>query len=170
MTEKDQDQENQQPELEEVKDDLQQEIQDLKDKLLRSNAELANVRKRFEKQLDEARDYAITGFAKDLVAVTDNIQRAMAHNPNEVSPEVQNIMQGLAMIFAEFKAIMTKHDICPIEAAVGDQFDYNIHQAISKVATNDYPKGVIIDIMQVGYKLKDRLLRPAIVIISDGAD
>jgi molecular chaperone GrpE len=170
MTEKDQDQENQQPQLEEAKSDLHQEVEDLKDKLLRSNAEMANLRKRFEKQLDETRDYAITGFAKDLVAVTDNIQRAMVHNAQESSPEVENIMQGLEMIFAEFKAIMAKNGICAIEAAVGDHFDYNIHQAISKVATNDYPKGVIIDIMQVGYKLKDRLLRPVVVVISDGTN
>ena len=71
------------------------------------------------------------------------------------------------MIFAEFSSILTKHHVKTVETKIGDKFDYNNHQAIAQIPTKDYPKGVVVDIMQVGYKLKDRLLRPTVVAISD---
>jgi len=142
-------------------------IEELKDRLIRNAAETDNMRKRFEKQIEEARDYAVFSFAKDLINVTDNINRAIAHKPQEENQEAKNILQGVEMIFAEFSSILTKHHVKTVETKIGDKFDYNNHQAIAQIPTKDYPKGVVVDIMQVGYKLKDRLLRPTVVAISD---
>jgi molecular chaperone GrpE len=145
-------------------------IEDLKDRLLRNAAETENMRKRFEKQVEEAKDYAIFSFAKDLICVTDNVSRAISHKPSEENDEAKNILQGIEMIFDEFNSILKKHHIQRVETNIGDKFDYNNHQAIAQVPTKDYPKGSIVDIMQIGYKLKDRLLRPTIVAISEEED
>jgi molecular chaperone GrpE len=142
-------------------------VEELKDKLIRNAAETENMRKRFEKQIEEAKDYAVFTFAKDLINVTDNINRAISHKPDENNKEANNILQGVEMIFSEFNSILTKHNIKILETNIGDKFDYNNHQAITQIPTKDYPKGVIVDIMQIGYKLKDRLLRPSVVAISD---
>jgi molecular chaperone GrpE len=146
---------------------LQTEIETLKDKLLRIAAELENTRKRADKQIQEAQEYATTSFAKDLIGVTDNLERALQYRPENITDELKNLIQGTEMIYAELKNVLTKHHITKLETSIGDKFDYNIHQAISQIQTNEYPKGSIVDIMQIGYKLKDRLLRPAIVAISD---
>lgn len=142
-------------------------IEDLKDKLLRNAAEIENMRKRFEKQIEEARDYAVFSFAKDLINVTDNFGRALSHKPQEENQEAKNILQGVEMICSEFDSILKKHSIQSLETNIGDKFDYNNHQAIAQIPTKDYPKGAIVDIMQVGYKLKDRLLRPSVVAIAE---
>ena len=146
---------------------LQNQVQELKDMLLRSAAEVENMRKRSEKQIDEAREYAIANFAKDLISVTDNLLRAAQHKPQEASQEVSNILQGIEMTISQLTSALEKHNVRQVEANIGDKFDYNNHQAISQIPTDQYPKGVIMDVMQVGYKIKDRLLRPAIVAISD---
>ncbi len=147
---------------------LQTEIESLKDRLLRNAAEFENARKRAEKQVEEAREYAVSSFAKDLIGITDNLDRALQYQPQNPSDELKNVIQGTQMIYTELKNIFKKHHIQELSTAIGDKFDYNLHQAIAQIPTNDYPKGSIIDIMQIGYKLKDRLLRPAVVAISDG--
>jgi molecular chaperone GrpE len=146
---------------------LQEEITALKDRIVRNAAELENMRKRCDKQIEEAREYATFSFAKDLISITDNLNRALAHIPEDVNDEIKSITQGVEMIFAEFKTVLVKHHIYAIEAQIGDRFDYNTHQAIAQVPTDKYPKGHIVDIMQTGYKLKERLLRPVVVAISD---
>jgi molecular chaperone GrpE len=147
---------------------LQIEVDSLKDRLLRTAAELENTRRRTDKQIQEAREYSVTSFAKDLVGIIDNLERAMQYKPENLTPEFENVVQGVKMIYSELKNVLTKHDIKALETSIGDKFDYNIHQAISQIQTNQYPKGSIVDIMQIGYKLKDRLLRPAVVVIADG--
>jgi molecular chaperone GrpE len=149
---------------------LQEEIDTLKDRLLRNAAEIENMRKRAEKQTEEAREYAISNFAKDLIGVTDNLQRALDHKPENMSDEVKNITKGIEMIFDEFQKILAKHHVHPVHTNIGDAFDYSMHQAISQVPDNRYPQGSIVNIMQIGYKIKDRLLRPAIVAISCAAE
>lgn len=149
---------------------LHNEIESLKDKLLRTAAELENTRRRADKQIQEARDYAMLGFAKDLIGITDNLERALQYKPENINDELKNVIQGAEMIYSELKNVLGKHHIQELATSVGDKFDYNIHQAISQIQTNQYPKGSIVDIMQIGYKLKDRLLRPAVVVISDSHD
>jgi molecular chaperone GrpE len=149
---------------------LKDEVANLKERILRSSAELENMRKRNEKQIDEVREYAISGFAKDLLNVVDNFSRALAHKPDNMSEELKNIIQGVEMINSELHSVLKKHHVKVIETNVGDRFDYNVHQAIAKVPTDKYAQGSIVDIMQIGYKLKERLLRPVIVAIAEAAD
>ena len=150
----------------EEKNPLEQEILELKDKLLRHAAETENLRKRCEKQTEEARDFAVTNFAKDLIGVIDNMHRALQHKPAEINQEMQNIIQGVEMILSEFSAVLKKHHIHVIETNIGDDFNHHNHYAIAQVPTDEFSKGKIVNVMQIGYKLKDRLLRPTSVAIA----
>ena len=142
-----------------------QQIADLQDKIVRSAAELDNMRKRYEKRIDETAEFAIASFAKDLIAITDNLNRALEHSASE-NTEVKNIPQGVEMIFGQFMDVLKKHHVEIIETKVGDNFDHNHHHAIAQVPTTEYKKGSVVNVMQIGYKLKDRLLRPSSVAIA----
>jgi len=145
------------------------EIEHLKDKFLRSSAEIENMRKRSEKQIQEERQYVLTSFAKNLIEVIDNLDRAIIHRPDQnvaQNQEVTVVLQGVEMILNQLKDVLEKHGICEIKVKEGDAFDHNIHQAISYIQTDKYPKGSIAQIMQVGYNIKERLLRPASVSIA----
>lgn len=145
---------------------LKSQIEILQDKLLRTIAESENTRKRLEKTILETRDYAIFSFAKDLLTVIDNLARALDHKPQNVSAEVGNIITGVEMTKTELVNILKKHGLEPIEPIAGDKFDYNIHHAISQIESNEQPQDSIITVMQLGYKIKDRLLRPAAVQVA----
>jgi len=145
---------------------LKEEISDLTDKMLRNAAEAENLRKRYEKQLDETKTYAIGNFAKDMISVMDNLSRALDHKPVEMSIEVQNILTGVEMTKQELTNIFTKHKMNAISPSIGEKFDYNLHSAVAQVATNDHPEGTILNIMQIGYMMDGRLLRPAMVTVS----
>jgi molecular chaperone GrpE len=145
---------------------LKEEISDLTDKLLRNAADAENVRKRLEKQVEEAKIYAIGNFAKDMLSVIDNLSRALEHKPQEMSQEVQNILLGVEMTKQEMINIFTKYKMSAIYPSIGDKFDYNLHSAVAQVSTNDHPEGTILSIMQSGYVIDGRLLRPAMVTVS----
>ncbi len=145
-------------------------IEELQDKLLRTIAESENTRKRLEKLIEDARDYAIFSFAKDLLTVNDNLARALEHKPQNVDQEVSNIITGVEMTKSELSNILKKHGLEAIEPTLGEKFDYNKHHAISQVVTDKYEHDSIVAVMQSGYKLKDRLLRPAVVQVSKIAD
>ncbi len=142
-----------------------QEIAQLQDKIVRSAAELDNMRKRYEKRIDETAEFAIASFAKDLIAITDNLNRAVEHSTSD-NTEVKNILQGVEMIFGQFMDVLKKHHVETIETKIGDNFDHNHHHAIAQVPTAEYKKGAVVNVMQIGYKLKDRLLRPSSVAIA----
>ncbi|WP_342270740.1 nucleotide exchange factor GrpE [Rickettsia endosymbiont of Orchestes rusci] len=158
-----------QPEAEEVAN-LKGRIEILQDKLLRSVAEAENTRKRLEKSRDEARDYSIVSFAKDILTVSDNLSRALEYKPQNLEGEAANIVtgviSGVEMTALELAKIFKKHNIELIEPIIGELFDHNIHNAISQIDSDEYKSGSIVAIMQVGYKLKDRLLRPATVQVA----
>jgi molecular chaperone GrpE len=143
------------------------EIQDLKDRLLRTSAEIENTRKRYEKMIDEAKDYSITNFARDLMGVMDNLYRSLEYKPQNVeNAEIQNFILGVELINNELQNSFSKYGIVRILPQVGEKFDYNLHQAVSQVPTNDLEPDMIVSVMQAGYCLKDRLLRPAMVTVS----
>ncbi|ADE30173.1 nucleotide exchange factor GrpE [Rickettsia prowazekii] len=142
---------------------LKAEIEELKDKLIRTTAEIDNTRKRLEKARDEAKDYAIATFAKELLNVSDNLARALAHKPANSDVEVTNIISGVQMTKDELDKIFHKHHIEEIKPAIGSMFDYNLHNAISHIEHPDHEPNSIITLMQSGYKIRDRLLRPAAV-------
>ena len=150
--------------------ELKTEIANLKDSLLRSVAESENTRRRYDKQLEETRNYAFAAFSKDLISVMDNFNRALEHPLQEVTQEVENVLTGVEMTKTELGKVFKKYGIVEIHPKSGDIFDCKVHHAISQVPSAKYNEGVIVDLMQVGYKLKERLLRPAIVSVAKAAE
>lgn len=150
---------------------LQAESADLKDRLLRTAADMENMRKRNERQLEDAHKYAVTGFARDVLTVADNLQRALAAVPAERRAEnelVANLLGGVEAVEKELHGILEKHNISRIEP-LGEPFDPNQHEAVFEVPGSDYPAGTVAQVLQPGYLLNDRLLRPAMVGVAKGA-
>ena len=144
------------------------EINDLRDKLLRAVAETENVRRRSEKEKADAANYAVTNFARDMLAIGDNLSRALDSLPEEAElpDNVKNLIEGVKMTDRELQNIFQRHGINIINPK-GESFDHNHHQAMFEAETED-PDGTVIQVMQVGYKIKERLLRPAMVGVSKG--
>lgn len=147
-------------------DNLMQQVQILQDKLLRCMAETENVRARLNKNVEEAREYSIINFARDLIPVVDNFKRALQHVPGNLEPDMNNIVQGIIMTKDELERTFIKHGLESIEPQEGDDFNYNYHHAIAEVMTDKYKTGTIVGTMQVGYRIKDRLIRPASVTVA----
>jgi molecular chaperone GrpE len=142
-------------------EELKSQIELLKDKALRTVAESDNTRKRLEKMIDDARDYSIVSFAKDLLAVMDNLGRAL-----EYRDKIDSVLTGVDMTKLELETVLKKYGIEALEPSIGDKFDYNNHHAVSQVVTDEQDSDSIVGVMQVGYRIKDRLLRPALVTVS----
>lgn len=136
---------------------------------LRALAEAENVRRRADKRVEEARKFALEGFARDLITLADNADRALdavrAQGASEDSPATRSMREGLEMIRSEMDRTFEKHGIVRIEA-VGKPFDPNLHQALSKVPSDDLETDHVAREEQPGYLLNGRLLRPAMVHIS----
>ncbi|MDX1917486.1 MAG: nucleotide exchange factor GrpE [Rickettsiaceae bacterium] len=159
--------ENQQTNSAEITEtQIEHQVNELNDRLLRSIAENENMRKRFEKQLEEASSYSVTNFAKDLISVIDNLDRAIQFKPEGLSPEMEQFFDGVLMTHKELCRVFAKNNISVIAPNPGDKFDYHHHFAISQVEDASYPKDTIVGLMQVGYKIKDRLIRPASVSVA----
>ncbi len=147
----------------------EKEINDLRDKLLRAVAETENVRRRSEKEKADAANYAVTSFARDMLSIGDNLHRALEALPEDENlPEnVKNLIEGVKMTDRELHNIFERHGINKINPH-GEPFDHHHHQAMFETETNDHPHGTVMQVMQVGYKIKDRLLRPAMVGVAKG--
>jgi molecular chaperone GrpE len=138
------------------------EIADLKDRLLRQAAETENTRRRLERDKVDTAAYAVTGFARDLLAVADNLQRAVAALPSE---GFDNVRAGIEATGRELLAIFGRHGITRVETT-GLKLDPNRHQAMLEVEHETHEPGAIVDELQAGYVIKDRLLRPALVSVA----
>ncbi|MFN7037978.1 MAG: nucleotide exchange factor GrpE [Alphaproteobacteria bacterium] len=152
-----------------IERNYEEDIKLLKDQLLRAVAEGENIRKRAEKQVRDASDYSISSFAKDLISVMENLQRASLSINNEAKnddPLVKSISEGVEMTKRELINVFEKHGIMKIDPLKGDKFDHNYHQAVAHVADPEVEAGNIISVMQSGYVLKDRLLVPAMVSVA----
>jgi molecular chaperone GrpE len=145
---------------------LRAEIESLKDRSLRALAEVENVRKRLERERDEARTYSVTRFARDMLSVADNLSRALAALTPEARAKagdaLKSVLEGIEATEREMKAALARHGIKLIEAE-GQRFDPNRHQAIAEVAGQ--PPGIVVHVVQPGYIIGDRLLRPAMVTV-----
>lgn len=142
---------------------LKEEAGQLKDRLLRTAAEMDNLRKRAEREKAEATLYAATNFARDLLSVADNMQRALAHKPADTaSDETKNLFTGIEMTERELLNVFQRYNIRKVET-VGAKFDPNFHQALFEVPTKDHPPGTVVQEMQSGFAIGDRCLRPAMV-------
>lgn len=149
--------------------ELLAEVEDLKQKALYAQAEVQNVRRRAEKEAADARTYAATSFARDLLSVADNLGRALASIPAEARGDerLKGLVTGIEMTAKELDTVFGRHGITKIEA-VGQSLDPNRHQAIVEVDSDEHAAGTVATEMQTGYMIRDRLLRPAMVGVSRG--
>jgi len=142
---------------------LEAEIEELRSKVLYAQAETQNVRRRMEKDAQDARAYAATAFARDMLSVSDNLARALASIPAAVREDetLKAVVTGIDMTGKELESVFQRHGITKIES-VGQKLDPNKHQAMIEMPSDQEP-GTIVQEMQAGYMIKDRLLRPAMV-------
>jgi len=156
----------------EIISDLEQKVSDLKDQLMRTLADGENLRKRTLKDVEHSKKYSHISFVKDLVSSVDNLQRALEAVPEDKSslPEpIKNLIIGLEIVEKEITSTLEKHNVKQIDP-LGEKFDYNFHQAMFEVPTNDDEPGTVVQVSQKGYILHDRLVRPAMVGISKKND
>jgi molecular chaperone GrpE len=148
---------------------LETEIADQKDRLLRALAETENVRRRAQREREDASKYAVAGFAKDLLSVADNLRRALESLPaSEARDErTRSLLEGVAATERELLGVFERHGVKRIDPK-GERFDHNFHQAIFEAERLGEPGGTIIEVLQPGYVLHDRLLRPAMVGVAKG--
>jgi len=142
---------------------LEEEIKGLKDERLRALAEAENARRRAQKDREEASRYGAAGLARDVVSVADNLARALEAMPADIADEtLAKLAEGVAMVEKELSGALEKHGVKAV-GAVGEPFDHNTCQAVFEMETADVPPGAVAQVMQKGYVLHDRLLRPAMV-------
>lgn len=143
--------------------ELEQELETAKQDVLYAHAETQNVRRRMEKELADARAYASTAFARDMLSVADNLSRALDAIPVDLREDdkFKGLVVGLEATGRELESIFARHGIEKI-TALGEALDPNLHQAMMEVPSDEAP-GTIVQEMQAGYRIKERLLRPALV-------
>jgi molecular chaperone GrpE len=145
------------------------EAADFKDRALRALAEVENVRRRAQREREDASKFAIGNFAKDLLSVADNLRRALESVPEEQIKDdaMRNLLAGVAATERELLAAFDRHRLRKIDPK-GEKFDHNFHQAMFEVDNSGQPPGTIVQVLQPGYVLNDRLLRPAMVGVARG--
>lgn len=143
---------------------LEAEFAEQKDRLLRALAETENIRRRAQRERDDASKYATTAFARDLLSAADNLRRALDSLPEEEARDerTRSLLAGVAATERELLSVFERHGIRRIDPA-GERFDHNFHQAIFEAERADQPAGTVVEVLQPGYVLHDRLLRPAMV-------
>ncbi len=147
----------------------EEEIASLKDKLLRALAETQNLRRRADRERSDAANYAVTKFARDILSVGDNLNRALSSLPEgfKLEGEIKTLVEGVEMTDKELLNIFESHGIKKINP-MGEKFDANFHQAMFETPVEGEADGTIIQVMQSGFTIKDRLLRPAMVGVAKG--
>jgi molecular chaperone GrpE len=146
---------------------LRAEIAQLKDQMLRIAAEGENLRRRTEREANDARAFAIQKFARDLLGVSDNLSRAMQHAPRESEDQlVKNLVVGLEMTEKELLAAFDRNGLKRVEPARGEKFDPHQHQAVMEQPAEDVSAGGVLQVLQAGYELFGRIVRPAMVIVA----
>jgi molecular chaperone GrpE len=149
--------------------DLEAELAEYKDRLLRALAETENVRRRAQREREDASKYAIAGFAKDLLSAADNLRRALESLPESEAKDerTRSLLAGIAATERELLGVFERHGIKRLDPK-GEVFDHNFHQAIFEAERPDQPGGSVVEVLQPGYVLHDRLLRPAMVGVAKG--
>lgn len=157
------------PGAEAVRDPLaeaQREAAEMKDKLLRTLAEMENLRRRTEREVSDARLYGISGFARDVLGVADNMQRAMQALEDELrgNESVKVLVEGVELTERELLKVLEKHGVKRF-SPLGEKFDPNVHQAMYEVPDASAAPGTVAQVIQDGYKIGERVLRPAMVAV-----
>ena len=152
--------------------DLEPEEEDLRNQLLRAMADNENLRKRTEREVAAAKKYGPFSFVRDLLASVDNLEKAISLipvNKDEMDETLKNILIGVDMTGREVASVLERHGISKINPD-GEKFDYNLHQAMFEVPTNEVEPGTVVQVVQLGYMLHDRLIRPAMVGVSKAVE
>ena len=146
---------------------LQEEVRTLKEDKIRVLAEMENLRKRFDREKIDSIKYGSVNFARDILSPGDNLERALsAINQEEDHPQsIKNLIEGLKMVQKEFSSALEKNGISKINS-MNEKFDPNLHQAMMEVEKDDLDEGIVVQEIQTGYMMHDRLLRPAMVGVS----
>ena len=142
-----------------------QEAAQLKDQLLRALAEAENVRRRAQREREDAAKYAIANFARDVLQVSDNLHRALEAIPQTALAEdeaLKSLHEGVSATERQLEAALERQQVKRVWP-MGEKFDANLHQAMFEVQTADHQPGTVVQVMQAGYTIHDRLLRPALV-------
>ena len=152
---------------EEAVERLQAEVAALKDQSLRFAAEAENTRRRAEREMNDARAYAIQKFARDLLGVADNLSRALAHAPkSDGDPLAASLAVGMEMTQKELLAAFERNGLKRLAPAMGEKFDPHKHQAMSEMTSAEAAPGAVLQVMQDGYELFGRVIRPAMVVVA----
>jgi molecular chaperone GrpE len=147
---------------------LQTEIADLKDQLLRAYAEMDNIRKRAERERLDTQKYAVSKFARDMLSVADNLERALAAVPTETTdPILRGLLDGVTVTERGLAGVLERYGITRI-AAEGALFDPHQHQAVMEHQDPSVPSGTVVRVFEAGYMIEDRVLRPASVVVAKG--
>lgn len=158
--------------LQAVIDEKDKELAALKDQALRALAEAENTRRRAEREQQETAKYAVSRFAGDLVNVLENLQRATSSIPESMRAEhqaVANLAVGVEMTLKELLGAFEKHGIRRIDPT-GQKFDHQLHQAVAQLPDEKAEPGTVLQVVQAGYTIHDRLLRPAMVVVATRAE
>ena len=150
---------------------LAKEAADARDRMLRTLAEMENLRKRTAREVSDARTYGISGFARDVLDIADNLQRALDAVPEEAraaaDPGLKALIEGVELTERSLHNALEKNGVRKFDPA-GEKFDPNVHQAMYEVPDPSVPPGTIAQVIQAGYMIGDRVLRPALVGVAKG--
>jgi len=150
---------------------LAKEAAELRDKMLRTLAEMENLRKRTAKEVADARAYGITGFARDVLDIADNLQRALDAVPAETrdsaDPMVKTLIEGVELTERSLLNVLEKNGVKKLDPS-GEKFDPNFQQAMYEVPDASVPPGTVVQVVQAGYTIGERVLRPALVAVAKG--
>lgn len=150
---------------------LAKEAADARDKMLRTLAEMENLRKRTTREVADARTYGITGFARDVLEIADNLQRALDAVPAEAKaaadPGLKALIEGVELTERSLLNALEKHGVKKLDP-MGQKFDPNFQQAMYEVPDSSVPAGTVVQVVQAGYTIGERVLRPALVGVSKG--
>ena len=143
----------------------------LKDRVLRTLAEMENLRRRTEREVADAKTYGVTAFARDMLSVVDNLDRALEHLPAEArasaDPQIRSVIEGVELTARDLEAALGRHGVKRLDPK-GQKFDPNFHQAIFEAPDETLPAGTVSQVVQSGWTIGDRVLRPAMVGVSKG--
>jgi molecular chaperone GrpE len=149
---------------------LRAEAAELKDRLLRAHAEVENIRKRSEREKEETTKYAVTRFARDIVNVGDNFQRAIDAVPAgaaEQDAALKSFLEGVTMTERELLNVLERYGIKRVQP-INEPFNPHLHQAVMEIQRTDVPAGTVVQVFQAGFTIEDRVLRPAMVAVAKG--
>ncbi|HPF34148.1 MAG TPA: nucleotide exchange factor GrpE [Candidatus Krumholzibacteria bacterium] len=148
--------------------DLERERDEARDRLLRAAAEMDNLRKRTRREVQDAHAFATADVVRDMLEVLDDVERALAAagEEGEADGPAAAIRQGVAMIEARLRDALTRRGVERLTVGAGDEFDPREHEAVAQIPGGDVPSGAVVDVVLAGYRLGDRVLRPARVVVA----